>query len=70
MLESCPPPGTGGGALYPPWVSRATGIVQENVVPSPSSLSTEICPPCASTMPLTMYSPSPAPVQRVARACQ
>src|SRR5512132_1338482 len=57
-------------SIAPPSGSCTRGIVNENVVPTPTSLSTEMCPPWASTMPLTMYSPSPAPAPRVARSCQ
>jgi len=46
-------PGARGG--------HAVGIVKEKVVPRPSVLSTQIRPPWASTMPLVMGRPSPAP---------
>ena len=38
-----------------------SGNQQRIVVPSPSSLSAETRPPCASTKCLTMASPSPVP---------
>src|SRR5579862_5081740 len=41
--------------------STATGMVNENVLPDPTSLSTQMRPPCASTMPLAMERPSPVP---------
>lgn len=39
----------------------AKGRVKEMVVPFFSSESRVILPPCASTIPLTIYSPSPVP---------
>ena len=39
----------------------AVGIVKKKVLPRPGALSTQMRPPWASTMPLTMGSPSPAP---------
>ncbi len=38
-----------------------TGIVKPTVVPSPTVLSTQILPPCASTSPLEMNKPNPLP---------
>lgn len=38
---------------------RATGRVKLKLLPLPTSLSTEIRPPWASTNPLVMYNPSP-----------
>jgi len=40
---------------------RATGIVKKKVLPWPTSLSTQILPPCASTIPFTMKRPRPVP---------
>ena len=40
---------------------RARGTVKENLVPRPTSLSTPIRPPCASTIPLAIASPRPEP---------
>jgi hypothetical protein len=37
------------------------GGENRNVVRTPGTLSAEIEPPCASTIPLQMYNPSPAP---------
>ena len=37
-------------SLYPGVSARSTGKVSVNVVPSPTVLSTERCPPCRSTM--------------------
>src|SRR5262249_25732230 len=39
----------------------ACGMVNANSLPSPGALRTQIRPPCASTMPLAIESPSPAP---------
>lgn len=36
-------------------------MLNQTVVPSPHSLSTQIVPPCASTVFLQIYSPSPVP---------
>lgn len=44
-----------------PLVTRAVGIVKKNVLPWPLVLSTQTRPPWASTIPLTMGSPKPAP---------
>lgn len=44
--------------------------VKENVVPSPGVLSTQIRPPCASTIPCAIESPSPDPRRSPLRACQ
>ena len=38
---------------------QATGSNTVKVVPRPSTLSTSICPPCASVMDLAIASPSP-----------
>ena len=35
-------------------------MVKKNVVPRPTSLSTPICPPCASTIPFVIASPRPS----------
>src|SRR5690606_1585526 len=47
----------------------ATGTVNEKVLPTSTSLSRSIVPPCASTIPLASESPSPIPVLP-AFACQ
>ena len=39
----------------------ATGNVKKNFVPRPCSLSTQIWPPCASTIPFAIGNPSPHP---------
>ncbi len=39
----------------------AIGSVNENVAPSPATLATSSVPPCATTMPLAIASPRPAP---------
>lgn len=46
-----------------PWIF----IVNQKVLPFPSSLSTPYCAPCSSRMPLTMLSPMPDP--SFARTC-
>ena len=47
--------------LIPPWTSaRWPASRRRNLLPSPSVLSTLICPPCASTMARTMLRPRPA----------
>jgi hypothetical protein len=46
------------------------GSEKENVVPFPCVLSTQMRPPCASTMPRAIASPSPVPFRSVRRACQ
>src|SRR6185436_5437376 len=43
---------------------QATGILTVKVVPTPSSLSTSIVPPCISTSRLVSASPSPVPPGR------
>jgi len=48
----------------------ARGIVNENVLPRPGVLVAQMRPPCASTIPLAMASPRPAPRRAVWRACQ
>ena len=40
---------------------HASGKLNENSAPSPALLLTRIRPPCASTMPLAIASPRPAP---------
>ena len=45
-------------------VHSATGSVNENVLPLPSSLVTPISPPWASTSSRVMYNPSPMPSAR------
>src|SRR5262249_50660119 len=57
-------------SAVPACSGKALGIVKENVVPFPGVLSTQIRPPWASTMPLVMGSPSPAPSRRGLVACQ
>ena len=47
-----------------------TGRVNEAVVPSPGLLSSQILPPCASTIPLAIARPSPAPCRSVREDCQ
>lgn len=47
-----------------------TGIVNENRLPRPTSLSTHKRPPCASTIPLAIARPSPTPRRSEERACQ
>src|SRR5262249_53510097 len=42
----------------------STGNVKRNVVPSPTRLSTEIRPPCASTNPFAIANPIPVPGTR------
>jgi len=42
-------------------VPEAAGRVNQTFVPFPTSLSTPMCPRCASTMPFAMASPSPTP---------
>ncbi len=57
------------GGLPPAWWSRAVGPAHDlvagsqtrNVLPVPGVLSTVILPPCASTSPRVMKSPSPSP---------
>ena len=57
------------GALSPS--GRPFGIEKKKVEPLPKVLSTQIRPPCASTMPLVIGSPSPAPRRRALdAACQ
>ena len=46
-----------------PWIF----IVNQKVLPFPSSLSTPYCAPCSSRMPLTMLNPMPDP--SFARTC-
>src|SRR5436190_5377207 len=48
----------------------AWGIENENVVPRFGVLSTQIRPPWASTMPLLIGRPSPAPCRFARAACQ
>ena len=52
-----------GAPLY--WVSPASstarGRVRIKVVPSPSTLSNDTCPPCAARISWTMYKPKPVP---------
>ena len=61
----------GGTELWTAHVfERARGIVNENVVPFPNALSTQIFPPCASTIPFAMARPSPRPSCRCSRPCQ
>src|SRR5689334_8114991 len=43
---------------------QATGILTVKVVPTPSSLSTSIVPPCISTSRLVSASPRPVPPGR------
>ena len=49
---------------------QASGTVKVNVLPSPSWLSTQSVPPCASTRHFEMYSPSPRPRRSSLPACQ
>src|SRR5918999_1042424 len=44
-----------------PWPETGTGSVNEKVLPSPSRLSTQMRPPCRSTICLQIGSPSPVP---------
>src|SRR5689334_13050176 len=46
------------------------GIVNTNVLPAPTALSTQIFPPCCSTICFAIDNPSPAPRCAVAGACQ
>ena len=46
------------------------GSVKKNVLPTPTAVSTQILPPCASTMPLAMNRPSPVPPPAEAFPCQ
>src|SRR5262249_36962561 len=48
---------------FPPPASRF-GSVNEKTLPRPTSLSTRMCPPCASTMPFAIDKPSPEPRTR------
>src|SRR5262245_14713479 len=41
--------------------ASACGMVNANSLPCPTALRTQIRPPCASTMPFAIDSPSPAP---------
>lgn len=50
--------------------AEATGSVKRKVEPSPGVLSTQMRPPWASTRPLQMASPRPAPRLSRASACQ
>src|SRR6266700_1418569 len=50
--------------------SPAAGIVNDTVVPLPGALSAQIRPPCASTIPLPIDSPSPMPSRLLRPACQ
>lgn len=45
----------------------SSGIVKQTVVPLPTLLSTQIRPPCASTIALQMASPRPTPSWGLAR---
>ena len=45
----------------------ASGNVKEKVEPFPTTLCTLTSPPCASTIDLTMFRPSPRPSSRAAR---
>jgi len=38
-----------------------SGTLKKNRLPRPGALSTQMRPPCASTMPRAMESPSPTP---------
>ena len=50
--------------MRPSPASRRNGIEKKNVDPRPTSLSTQIRPPCISTNFLAMLSPSPVPRTR------
>src|SRR6202165_1439647 len=52
------------------WFFQANGRVNEALVPSFCLLSIQILPPCASTIPLEIASPSPAPWRSVREDCQ
>lgn len=51
-------------------LAAAMGTVKEKTLPRPSWLSAQIRPPCASTRPLQMASPSPAPRRSRLSPCQ
>jgi len=57
-------------AAQRPHARPHAGSVKRKVVPSPSRLSTTTWPPCASTMPRTIASPSPTPRCAPRSACQ
>ena len=50
--------------------ARAAGRAIVTHVPSPGSLTSVMCPPCASQRPLTIASPSPVPFPPAARSCR
>src|SRR6266852_5265996 len=51
----------GYGAAAPNCCSTLTGMLKEKVDPSPGADSSQIRPPCISTMRLAMDNPSPLP---------
>jgi len=51
-------------------VASETGTVKWKALPLPGSLSTQIRPLCASTIPLAMESPRPTPRASAESACQ
>jgi hypothetical protein len=51
-------------------VDAAIGKVKKNVLPAPVSLRTPMQPPWASTIPLAMARPRPAPLRRPESARQ
>src|SRR5712691_3977273 len=59
--------GTGAGVISGRFFTSASGRVKEKVEPFPTVLCTPTSPPCASTMDLTMFRPSPRPASRAAR---
>ena len=58
-----------GPATFTPYAA-SIGNVKENMLPLPGSLSTQMRPPCASTMPRAMARPSPVPRPAVRCDCQ
>src|SRR5439155_26792556 len=57
------PTGDSHGQIHAGPPLRARGSVKWTVVPLPRSLSTQICPPCASTTFLASASPRPLPAR-------
>src|SRR5690349_17753910 len=51
-------------------VSTGPGKVKKTVVPSPSTESSQISPPCRSTTFLVIASPTPVPPPKASRLCR
>ncbi len=56
------------GVGFRPAAYSASGSVKQNRLPTPSSLSTHICPRCDSTICFAIASPSPVPPESRDRA--